>query len=316
MKLKLTAVFCLTMLSVAMIGCNGEEAKIIVSNTDVAELSAARALELARGNYSFRLQSLVTRYQKTGNRDKEKWARRELNNLGQAHEVKFEGVGLAVVPQSGALDQADEALAVELVVAARTEYTRAASDLLSHYDGIRDEKKIELMHGILDRFDPVRTYLYYLSAEVPAATLVASDSMPAADVAFDEAEKLYSGSKSLLKIGAKGRRARRAALQGFRGLVQDYPKSNKIGQSAYFIAEIYRQVDELIRAAVWYDRAFQWDAAVPHPVRYRAATLYDFGIHDATKALAYYKMAVKLDPTTRNLDHAKRRIKELLVASE
>ena len=314
MRLKLIVVSCLAMLTIPIIGCNGGGGTITVSDADTKELDDVRTLELARANYGFRLGALIARYRLTGNMQRQIWAQRELKNLNEAHTVKFKGFGRVVMPDAKALDEADEVLLVELTVAARQDYRAAIAGLQSHYDGLGDEEKIRLIRGMFEKFDPVRTYMYYLSAEIPAKTLVASDDVAEANAAFEASLRHYAKSRSLLAFGAKVRKARHEALVGLRGLVRSYPTSSKIGRSAFFIAEIYRSLDEPARAAVWYDRAFQWDAALPDPARYRAATLYDHNrqMRDPAKARRYYKMAVASEPSyTENARNARLRIKEL-----
>jgi len=314
MKRKLTVMFCLALAWIPLVGCNGDKAKITIRRADVEELAAVKAFELARADYRFRLKALITRYKQIGNMQKQVWAQRELKNLIDAQTIEFYGFGTVVAPDTAALDQAGEAMLVELVVEARKAYSEAASELLGYYDKRRDDRKVALMSKMFDRFDPVRTYLYYLSAEIPASTLVASEDIAAADEVFDSALKAYRVSISHLKFGDDVYQARRRALGAFRGLVQDYPKSTRIGRSAYFIAEIYRAVGEPARAVVWYDRAFQWDAAIVHPARYRAAILYDYNeqVRDRAKARVYYAMAIKYEKGyERNAAHARKRIKEL-----
>ena len=98
----------------------------------------------------------------------------------------------------------------------------------------------------------------------------------------------------------------------FLRLVQGYPNSAKIGRSAFYIAELYRRRDELARATVWYDRAWQWDDELTEPARYKAATLYDYKLSDLRNALKYYGLTIKHEKKHKaNVENARKRIEEI-----
>jgi hypothetical protein len=99
----------------------------------------------------------------------------------------------------------------------------------------------------------------------------------------------------------------------FRDLVYEYPTSDRIGLSAFYIAELYRDpYDDNIRALAWYERVRQWDPDIRKPVLYRTATLYDLRLCDYDNALKYYRLCIRRESQHRdNVKYAEKRIKVL-----
>jgi len=282
---------------------------VTVGPKDPEVLDAATALEVAGVNYHFRLKALREKVKKAGDIQKQGWAEKELKNLADAQTIRWKGMGRIVAPGPETLAEANEAELVELVVAARTAYLKALRDLLGIYQVRQDLPKVSLVRQMREKFNPVHTYLYYLHAEVPPEDLRAAQRVAAADRAFEQAVKLYEEGRSGLGLGATRHRKRLQALEAFRGLVLAHPRSSKIGHSAFRIAELYRGYEEYARAALWYDRAWQWDPKIPEPVRYRAATMYEFKMGDKEKALKYYALAIQHEKAyRRNVEHARNRI--------
>ena len=104
----------------------------------------------------------------------------------------------------------------------------------------------------------------------------------------------------------------------FRQLIDKYPASTKIAQSAYYIADIYKEYfDENLRALAWYERVWQWDKHITLPARSQAAFIYDFRLGRRGKAIALYQEVIKHEQFDRNrVRYAKQRIKELTEAKD
>jgi tetratricopeptide (TPR) repeat protein len=319
---------CLVVLSMLLAGCPKSGSSggssmlsrgpkvIVVSEDDPAEMEAAKSLVLARATYRFRLEALGNSAKLTGDARKQTWAQREAKNLEGARTVRWEGLGQLQDPPADSLAQANTAMLVELVVAARAEYLAAADRLMEIYQGRQEMDKVALMDESRAAFNPIRTYLYFLPAEVPSSDLRATEMNPGAEGMFEQAMKLYADSRKVMTtLRAQSKEKRLEALKVFQSLVNTYPRSSKIGSSAFYIAEIYRSFDEDFRAGAWYDRAWQWDASVPEPVRHRTASLYDYKLGSPEKALEYYELAIKHESTFRQyMDKARRRVKELRAA--
>ena len=300
-------------LAAMVVGCRPQAKTLAVSKDDPAELAAVKALEVARVDYEFRLGVLRERAKYSGDAQKETWAKREIENLHGCQTVKC--LGLEVQPPSAeSLTDVGTPLLAELVVAARQEFLRAAVDLQTLYEARKDQVNAASIKEMLGKFNPIHTYRYYLSAEIPPATLRASQVVLAADAAFDKAMAIYKESTSLLKTVDPAERTSKQllALSAFGDIIAKHPNSNKIGRCAYYIGEIYRDNGEYVRASVWYDRAWQWDSKLPEAPRYRAATMYDYKTNESERALKYYRLSVKYEQSNPQfVAYAEQRIKEM-----
>ncbi|MBS3733682.1 MAG: hypothetical protein KGY99_02020 [Phycisphaerae bacterium] len=277
-----------------------------------AERQAVVALERARVNYAYRLEVLETFFHERGNVDRWIWAGRELKNLREAQTFHWEGIPEITPPAGESVEGADAQALVELVVAAREQWREALDELIAFY-GSRDPAgyKARRVRNVRERFDPVRTYLYFLDAEIPGPDLKPTEVIPAANTLYDEAVHLHHMGS--LIPGVPDYDKQREALAKFLDLVRTYPTSTKIAMSAYYIAEIYKEYfEEHVRSVHWYKRAWQWDPNITKPVRYYAALMYDLHLHNPAKAVELYRRSIAEDPEDpgRN-DAARRRIEEL-----
>ena len=308
MMQRIGRVAILAMVAGVLVGCGNGPVRTVA---EPAELAAAEAVEVARVNYQFHLAALRDRMKAGGDIRKQTWASRELKNVTDAHTLQWKGIGTVTPPEATSLASANEALLVEYVVGARRGYLKALDDLMSIYQGGQDRDGITRVQGVLDAFNPVHTYLYYLSAEIPSPRLRGLQRQVPATQAFSEALSVYESASKPWVIGRSATVKHAAALKAFRGIIEKYPESNKISRCAFFIAEINRIYGEYERAAVWYDRSWQWNPQTTDPARYRAATLYDFKFKNARKALAYYRMVLQFETNYDNLEYARKRIRAL-----
>ena len=293
----------------------GDSIKVLsVAIDDAAEQEAATALETARVNYRYRLYVLHAYYEKVGNMDKRNWARRELKNIDNIQTFQWAGLPIVEQPPGESLAQVGERALVEYVVAARVEYTQVLAALEALYENQGLSRKASMVRNMQDRFDPVRTYLYFLSAEIPPADLKPTDVVTDADALFDEAVRLHKNGKGLLQIAlTTSYHKQRQALEKFLELVRNYPSSNKIALSAYYIGYIYKEYfNENIRAVNWYERAWQWDPHLTKSARFQAATVHDLRLHNYAKAVECYRQVIRHEQfNTSNVSFAHRRIRKL-----
>ena len=75
------------------------------------------------------------------------------------------------------------------------------------------------------------------------------------------------------------------ALGLFNQLIQQYPSSDKIDDAAYKGGRIYEYLKNYELAAVYYQRAFQWNEATTNPARFRAAKVMDQKLRMRKEAL-------------------------------
>ncbi len=285
-----------------------------VSPADRDELRAATAVEEARINYLYRLRVLDGYYDRVGNMDKLIWARRELKNLRGAQIFQWEGLPQIDPPTGESLIVTDERILVEYVVGARNAYIDATSKLTELYRRSGRIWRERLIANMRERLDPIHTYKYFLTAEVPPADLQPEALIPEADILFAAALKLHKEGKGIFGTAlTTNYDKQRLAVGKLRELIERYPRSNKIALSAYHIAEIYKEYfNENIRAVHWYRRAWQWDPNITKPARFQAAAIYDFRLQQPRKALECYRLAIRHEQfNASNMRYSHQRIKEL-----
>lgn len=288
---------------------------LAVTPGSAAEHAAVAAAQEARVNYHYRLTVLRNYYEKNGNMDKQRWTERELDNLAQAHTFAWEGVAEVTAPKGESLANADEHLLVEYAVGARNNYLKAVRDLVKFYRSTDPNSyKAERVANILDRFDPVKTYMYFMEAELPAADLRPEEVIPQAEEMYAKGIKLYEEGKGIFRIFVTtDYRKEREALGILLRLVRTHPRSTKIALAAYHIGEIYKEYfNEDIRAVHWYERAWQWDPNITKPARFQAATVHDMRLYNRAMAVELYRQTIIHEQfNASNVQFAHRRIREL-----
>ncbi len=278
------------------------------------ELRAVTAVETSRVKYRFHLNVLKDYYHSIGNIGKLTWATREISNLQRAKTFQWQGVPTIHPPAREALEEPDERLLVENVVSARRDYQTAVIKLLAYYESQNLTFKAKAIRNMQERLYPFRTYMYFLSAEIPPADLKTDQVIPEADELYLEARNLHEQSKGivLFRIGASFPKQRRA-LALLTELMQKYPRSTRAPMAAFFIAEINKEYfQENLRAVKWYERAWQWDPNISVPARFQAAVIHDLRLHNTKEALECYRMVLRYETfNSDNVDFARDRIKVL-----
>jgi len=291
---------------------DGKTVKVVtVSRDDPAELKAVTELKTAAVSYKYRLEVLAGYYDKVGNLDKLRWANQELENLASVQTFRWEGAPEVLPPVGESIAEADEHVLVDSVIAARNRYLAALSNLAELYAQQGQTFKLRLVQNMQQRFDPVRTYMYFLEAEIPPADLKPTEVIPAADALFEKALKTHLEGKPLPAITDYDKQ--RKALEMFLQLVHDYPRSTRIALAAYYIADIYKEYfNENVRAVNWYQRAWQWDPTITKPARFQAAVVWDYRLKNHEKARQLYRAAIQYEQFNQsNVSFATKRIKEL-----
>ncbi len=291
---------------------DGRPVTSIILTTE-GERDAAQRLVDAQAEYRWRLAALAAYYQANGALTKHRWALREAENLQQAHVLNFKDLQVNEPDRGPAVGEADEATLVERVVAARKAYMDAIDALILYYEGVGEPFKLATVDTVRRRFDPVRTYMYFLDAEVPPADLKPLQIIPEAEQLYDEALALYERGGLLGITVDYGKR--RQALLRFLDLIRQYPTSTKIAYSAFYVGEVYRQFDEHTRAVLWYRRATQWDPALDRPARFEAARIAQYELRNYELALELYREVLRYETFDMgNVKVARNRIAELELA--
>lgn len=205
---------------------------------------------------------------------------------------------------------AGEADYVEQVAAARLAYRQALLSLWTYYRSVGNFTKAQWASNELRTLDQMVQYTYLAPAETAPATLRARDIIDAADELYKLGESLYrqAGGGIVIVDQAKLRQA----LQYFNRVIAEYPTSDKIDDAAYYAGRIYEHLKNYELAAVYYQRAFQWNENTPYPARFRAAFVLDQHLKMRADALVLYQQAVEKEARyVNNMDFARLRIAEL-----
>lgn len=210
---------------------------------------------------------------------------------------------------------AGEADYVEQVAATRQAYREALESLATYYRSVGNYTKGQWAQTELRTFNQMVRYTYLAPAEVAPANLQARDVIDGAEQLFAEGMRLYreAGGSLLVVDEAKYREA----LQYFNRLIAEYPTSTRIDDAAYRAGQIYEHLKNYELAAIYYQRAFQWNDTTPYPARFRAATVLDHRLKMRSEALALYQLAVERESRfTDNTARASQRIAEMTQSGE
>jgi len=182
---------------------------------------------------------------------------------------------------------------IEQVAINRQAYQRALETLMAHYTQSGNNIKLQWAQKELDALNTMPQYDYIVDAIVAGADLKAGASIPQADELYDEAVKLHKEATTLLLF--KDNSLLRLALDKYNEVIRKHPTSDKIDDAAFKAGEIYEHFNDYSIAVVYFQRAFQWDAATPYPARFKAAYILDRQLHNRSEALDLYRQAVETE---------------------
>jgi tetratricopeptide (TPR) repeat protein len=219
---------------------------------------------------------------------------------------------------------AEEVSLAEELTAKRMAYQKVLEKLKSYYEQSGNQLKLEWVNRELKYVNALPRYSYIIQAEVAGENLTAKDSIPRADILYNDAKEIYKstnvfplpGSRILTQDLIISRRRMLRALNYCNDLIKQYPTSDKIDDAAYMAGEIHEFFKDYSIAILYFKRAFQWDPQTPYPARYRAARLLDEQLHERDQALQLYRESIRNEPEYLNTDTAKwvrQRIEELTV---
>jgi hypothetical protein len=224
------------------------------------------------------------------------------------------------IPMTGAAQKKDEGenlppaavSDVELVEktnAARKEYEASLKKLWEHYQRAGDRLRAKWVEDELMGFHMLHKPSYNLDVQdVPPPTLEAKVNVREANDLF-KAAMTYKG-KGLGDDYILNMRRSELLL---REVLEKYPNSDKIGNVAYELGDLYesRAYRQYDRAAKYFERSFQWVKGSRTDARMRAAVLYDRQLNERTKAIELYRSVVEHDLDADRIKTAERRLAEL-----
>lgn len=241
---------------------------------------------------------------------------------GCAEEVKDDSrfradpeLSQAAVIEGFAVPTAEEIDLIEEMASYRNAYKTGLEKLVEYYTGSGDAVKRNWAKRELESLNAIPQYAYIPPAAGVKAGLRALDTIKEADTLFAEAEELDKDSGWPFKDEGK----LREALRKYNLIIATWPSSDKIDNCAYKAGKIYEHFKDYDIAAVYFQRAFQWDVDTPYPARFKAAYILDRRLYMKQEALALYQMAYNHPVEQRyegNMEFAKKRILEMTAISE
>lgn len=217
--------------------------------------------------------------------------------------------GTAPVPVEAAAS-ADEIDLVEQLASQRQAYRRTLETLIKYYETSGNNAKLTWARTELQSLDRIPQYRYIIEAQVLPADLRATAKIQAADDLY--AKAMDTERKAGVLPVLKDEQLLRAALGQYSELISQYPTSDKIDDAAFRMATIHEYFRDYVIALSFYQRAYQWDPATPHPARFKAAFILDGKLHRRAEALQLYQEAVvKEAQYTDYKAYAERRIQDL-----
>ncbi len=197
---------------------------------------------------------------------------------------------------------------VKGLIDCRSKYQETLEQLRLYYIGAGDLEKARWAEDELRQYHRMSKQAYNLALDVPPPNLEAKKNIPEANQLFMLA--LAYKDKGWGNEYTDNQRRAELLLQQ---LLTNYPESDKIGDTAYQLGEIYesRAYKQYRRAAHYYERAFQWNPTTQLDARMKAARLYDRQLIDRKRASELYQEVTNHDTDTKRIEEAKKRIKDL-----
>lgn len=186
--------------------------------------------------------------------------------------------------------KADETDIVEQMAANRQAYHRSLEALLEYYKKQGNNMKLHWARKELEGLDNVQQYNYILEATIAGPHLKATTFVPEADYLYRDALRLERKAKELVLF--TNDELLRQALDKYNRLIKNHPSSDKIDDAAYHAGGIYEHFKDYAIAILYYQRAYQWNANIIHPAKFKAAYILDNRLHQRAEALELYRQLV------------------------
>jgi hypothetical protein len=213
------------------------------------------------------------------------------------------------LPPPASSSHAGDVQLVERCLSARKEYESSLKALYEHYAKAGDKQRLQWAERELMAYHMIWKPSYNLDVkDVPPPTLEAK-------VNVKEANDLY---RAAMEYKGKGfgdeyvLNMRRSELL-LREVLEKYPNSDKIGDVAYQLGEVYesRAYKQFDRAAKYYERSTQWTRGNRSDARLRAALIYDKQLNERSKAVELYRGVIDHDTDADRIKQAEKRLAEL-----
>jgi TolA-binding protein len=197
---------------------------------------------------------------------------------------------------------------VERLLAARKEYQATLESLRASYAATGEIEKARWAEDELIQFHRINKQAYRLELDAPPPTLQPRYNIP-------EANELYRRAMVYKDKGwgtdyIDNQRRVELLLQQ---MLTSYPQSDKIDDAAYMLGDIYesKACRQYARAAIYFERCFQWNPKTQFDARLRAARLYERSLNERARAIEIYREITTHETDAKRVEEAQRRLTEL-----
>ena len=197
---------------------------------------------------------------------------------------------------------------VERLLVARRDYQKTLILLRAHYLKVGDMERARWAEEELLQFHRINHQAFKLELDVPPPSLRPSVNVP-------EANKLYTQAMTYKDHGwgndyVDNQRRAEILLQQ---LLTQYPQSTKISDVAYQLGDLYesKAFRQYHRAALYFERCFQWNPNTQFDARIRAARIYDRHTQERVKAIDLYKEVKTHETDPKRIAEADKRLADL-----
>lgn len=212
-------------------------------------------------------------------------------------------------PGKAASAGAAELEKVERLVAARRDYQLALEQLRVHYWNAGDIERARWAEEELKQFHRIAKQAYVLDLDVPPPNLKPIQPTP-------QANEIYRQAMAYKQAGGWGKDSidnqRRAELL-FQRILTEFPQCDRIDDCAYQLGDIYesKAYQQYRRAALYFERCFQWNPKTQFDARIRAARIYDKNLQERTRAIELYREITIQETDPKRLAEANKRLADL-----
>src|SRR5437868_4710339 len=199
---------------------------------------------------------------------------------------------------------------VEKLLVARRDYQRTLELLRAHYIQTGDWERSKWAEDELLEYHRMNHQAYRLDLDVPPPTLQASVNVPEANKLIMKAKQYREKTLTFGSDYIDNQRRIELVLQQ---LLTQYLQSNKIGEAAYLLGDLYegRAYKQYRRAALYFERCAEWDPTTQLDARLRAARIYDKHLPERGKAIELYQKVQSHDTDPKRTQEAEKRLKDL-----
>jgi len=197
---------------------------------------------------------------------------------------------------------------VERVLAARRDFQLSLERLRNYYLAAGDLERAHYAEEELKQFHRIIKNPYRLELDVPPADLKAAINVP-------DANELYRRAMSYKDKGwgtdyIDNQRRAELLLQQ---IISNYPQCHMIDDAAYQLGDLYesKAYHQYRRAALYFERCFQWNLNTESDARLRAARLYDKYLQERSRAIELYRDVITHEKDPKRIAEAEKRLTEL-----